>query len=182
MLRRTWFLLLIVGLPVAVICAQQSQKSGQEGPALLATGTTAQSAHTFDITSAEKAQNNPIRFTDVSVARGKDLYQAQCAMCHGEKANGKSELVTEMKIAPPDFTNPSVLGKRTDGELFAIIGKGSELMPGEGHRLTTRQTWDLVNFLRAAEGKTPAVATAEEREKAQEAQTVVDSHQGFLAR
>jgi mono/diheme cytochrome c family protein len=97
-------------------------------------------------------------------------------MCHGEKGKGKGGLSTEMNIAPPDFTNPDVLGKRTDGELFAIIGKGSTPMPGEGKRLTERQTWDLVNYLRALEGKTPATATAEEREKAKEAHTVVVPH------
>jgi mono/diheme cytochrome c family protein len=172
--RKIWFLLLIVGLPVAVNSAQQSQKQGQEHPALSATGgKMAQSPHTFDITPEDIARKNPIRFTDISVARGKDLFQTQCAMCHGEKAKGKGTLATEMNIAPPDFTNPDVLSKRTDGELFAIIGKGSPPMPGQSKRLTARQTWDLVNFLRAAEGKTPATATAEEREKAKEAHTAV---------
>jgi mono/diheme cytochrome c family protein len=175
--RRIWFLVLIAGLPVAMNSAQQSQKQGQEHPALPAAGgTTAQSPHNFAITPEDRVRKNPARFTDISVARGKDLFQTQCAMCHGEKGKGKGTLATEMNIAPPDFTNPEILTKRTDGELFAIIGKGSTPMPGESKRLTARQTWDLVNFLRAVEGKTPATATAEEREKAKEAHTVVVPH------
>ena len=174
---KIWFLLLIVGLPVAMNSVQQSQRQGQERPALPATSaTTVQSLHTFDVTPEGKARKNPIRFTDISVARGKDLYLTQCAMCHGETGKGKGTLATEMNIAPPDFTNPEVLSKRTDGELFAIIGKGLTPMPGQSQRLTATQTWDLVNFVRAVEGKTPATATTQEREKAQKAHTVVVPH------
>jgi mono/diheme cytochrome c family protein len=172
MVRKLWFSLLIVGLAVAGRSAQQGQKPGQEHPAPPATGATvAQSPHTFNITPEDKARNNPIRFTDISVARGKELYLSQCAMCHGEKAKGKGTLAPEMNITPPDFTNPDLLSKRTDGELFAIIGQGLAPMPGQSTRLTAWQRWDLVNFLRAAEGKSPAKATAEEREKAQELHT-----------
>ncbi|MEJ2010353.1 MAG: cytochrome c [Acidobacteriota bacterium] len=45
---------------------------------------------------------------------------------------------------------------RTDGELFTIINKGTGSMPEEGDRLKTDQAWELVNFLRSLEGKTPA--------------------------
>jgi mono/diheme cytochrome c family protein len=177
MARARWVLLLIVGLPVAVNFALQGQKQGQAHPAPPpSSDAMAQSPHAFNVTPRDKARNNPIRFTDISVARGKELYLSQCAMCHGEKAKGKGALITEMKIAPPDFTKPDVLSKRTDGELFAIIGQGLAPMPGQSKRLTARQTWDLVNFLRAAEGKSPVPATAEERKKAREAGTVPVPH------
>jgi mono/diheme cytochrome c family protein len=173
MARKLWFSLLIVGLTVAGGSAQQSQKPGQEHPTPPATGATvAQSPHTFNITPEDKTRKNPIRFTDISVARGKELYLSQCAMCHGEKEKEKGTVAIEMKAVPPDFTNPDLLSKRTDGELFAIIGQGGAPMPGQSARLTVRQRWDLVNFLRGAEGKSPAKATAEEREKAQELHTV----------
>lgn len=172
--RDICFLLLIVGLPVALNSAQQSQEQGQEHPAPPAiAATTAQSPHTFDIPPEDKARKNPVRFTDLSVARGRRLFQTQCAMCHGEKGKGNGSLATEMNITPPDFTDADVLSKRTDGEMSAIIGKGSASMPGQGKRLTARQTWDLVNFLRALQGKTPATATEEEREKAKEARTII---------
>lgn len=178
MSRIVWCLLLILSLPLTLNFARQSQTQGQEHPASPAAsgGNTVQSPHNFDITPEDKARKNPIRFTDISVARGKDLYQTQCAMCHGDQGKGKGSLAAEMNIKPPDFTNPEVLSKRTDGELFAIIGTGSTPMPGEGKRLTARQIWDLVNYLRALEGKTPAKATAEEREKAKEAHTTIVPH------
>ena len=174
MRRKICFLLLMLGLPVMVNFALQSQEQGQEHPSPPASGeTTAQSPHTFDITPEEIAQKNTVRFTDLSVARGKNLYRTQCAMCHGDKGAGKGTLATEMSIALQDFSNPDVLSKRTDGELFAIIGKGSTPMPGQNKRLTARQIWDLVNFLRTVQGKTPATATPAERERSKDAHTIV---------
>lgn len=104
----------------------------------------------------EKVRKNPVRFTELSVDRGKRLYQTQCVLCHGVNADGKGDFVGVYGIHPPDFTNPDVLSKRTDGELFYIIGAGSEKMPGKHVHLNEKQRWDMVNYLRAVEGKIPA--------------------------
>jgi mono/diheme cytochrome c family protein len=86
-------------------------------------------------------------------------------MCHGKDADGKGEMVEEMKLNPPDFTKPDTLKKGTDGEWFAIIGSGSAVMPGQGTRMTDKQKWDLVNFLRAAGGKPPEKSKEKEPEE-----------------
>jgi mono/diheme cytochrome c family protein len=80
-------------------------------------------------------------------------------MCHGEKGDGKGEVATEMGIKPPDFTNPETLKKRTDGELFTIIGEGSPIMPAQGKRLSDRHRWQIVNYLRSLAGAKPEKAT-----------------------
>lgn len=109
----------------------------------------------------EKMRKNPVRFTVLSVDRGKRLFQNQCVLCHGVNADGKGDFVGVYGIHPPDFTNPDVLGKRTDGELFYIISAGSEKMPGKHTQLTEVQRWDVVNYLRAVEGKIPAPTTSD---------------------
>ena len=86
----------------------------------------------------------------------------QCALCHGEKGDGKGDLATDMKLTLPDFTKPASLSKRTDGELFAIIGTGKDPMPSQKGRMPERQLWNLVNYLRALGGSEPAKATATE--------------------
>jgi hypothetical protein len=86
-------------------------------------------------------------------------------MCHGETGDGKGEAVAEMKINPPDFTKPETLKDRTDGELFAIMGAGSEVMPGQGTRMTDIHKWNMVNFLRSVSGKVPEKATGKEPEE-----------------
>ena len=94
--------------------------------------------------------------------RGKKVYKTQCALCHGEKGDGKGDLATDMKLNLPDFTKPDALAKRTDGELFAIIGTGKDPMPSQKGRMSEQQLWNLVNYLRALSGKVPAKATAKE--------------------
>jgi cytochrome c len=109
----------------------------------------------------EKMRKNPVRFTELSVDRGKQLFQTQCVLCHGVNADGKGDFAGVYGVHPPDFTRPGVLSKRTDGELFFIIGAGSEKMPGKHVQLSEKQRWDVVNYLRAVEGKIPAQTTGD---------------------
>jgi mono/diheme cytochrome c family protein len=161
---KLWWLLLIVGFAVGSYWGQEKQPSKQEHPAAAATSASApQAPHTYNISREDKERKNPVRFTDLSVERGTKLFQSQCAMCHGKNADGKGDLVEELDIHPPDFTKPDVLSKRTEGELFAIMSEGSGTMPGQNKRITERQRWQIVNCLRAVEGKTPAKATDKER-------------------
>jgi mono/diheme cytochrome c family protein len=162
MKQKAWIGILVVGLAVS-LAAQEKRQAEQKPPAEGTPPAAAvQTVHTYDISPEAAARKNPIRFTDVSVERGRKLYMTQCAMCHGERGDGKGEAVEEMGIAPPDFSKPKALEKRTDGELFAILSQGSPVMPGQGTRMRDNQKWNLVNFLRSFSGETPAKATARE--------------------
>ncbi len=162
MLRKHGLGLLILLMTAGVLLAQQIQKP-EEKPAPAA--PSEKGPHNYNLTAQDKARKNPVAFTEVSVAKGKKIYSSQCAMCHGQNANGKGEVVEEMKINPPDFTKAETLKDRTDGELFAILGAGSETMPGQGTRMTDKQKWDLINYLRAVGGKVPEKATGKEPEE-----------------
>lgn len=122
--------------------------------------------HKYNISPEQKERKNPVRFTDLSVDRGKKLFLNRCAMCHGNNGDGKGELVPVFDVHPPDFTKAGALDKRTDGELFAIVGAGSEKMPSHRTPLEEKQVWDIVNFLRMVGGKIPAKATVEDRKTA----------------
>jgi len=111
--------------------------------------------HVYDISPEEKVRQNPVRCTELSVARGRKTFLSQCAVCHGVKADGQGDLARELKMTPADFTNPATLKNRTDGEVFAIMSHGSESMPGQGTRLEDMQKWNLINYLRAMSGRTP---------------------------
>jgi mono/diheme cytochrome c family protein len=122
-------------------------------------------AHDFKLSPEDKAHKNPQKFTTVSVERGKKIYATQCAMCHGEKGDGKGDLAGEMKTKLPDFTQPGALEKFTDGELFAMIGNGSFPMPAQGARMKDYRKWQLVNYMRALSGKPPEKSTGNEPEE-----------------
>ena len=96
--------------------------------------------------AAQKA--NPVKPTPESLAKAKKLYAIDCAMCHGEKGDGKGDLAADMKNVT-DFTKPDSMKDRTDGELFHIIRKGKGDMPPEGERAKDDDVWNLVNYIRA---------------------------------
>jgi mono/diheme cytochrome c family protein len=142
--------------------AQEKKGEAQGSSSSGSTAATPSAPHNDVISPEDASMKNPIRFTDASVDRGKKVYLTQCALCHGEKGDGKGDLATDMKLKLPDLTKPDALAKRTDGELFAIIGTAKDPMPSQKGRMSEHQLWNLVNYLRALGGKAPAKATAKE--------------------
>ena len=119
--------------------------SAQEGK------TTPKAAARADYTIPIGAarQVNPVKPTPESIARGKNWYGYDCAMCHGTNGDGKGEVAKDMKLKISDFSNPAALKERTDGELFYIIKNGKGRMPPEGDRTKPDEIWDLVNYIRS---------------------------------
>jgi mono/diheme cytochrome c family protein len=160
-LKALWAVLVIC-MAGGTFLAQEKKGEAQSAGASSSTAGTPSSPHNVEISPEDAARKNPIRFTDASVDRGKKVFKTQCALCHGENGDGKGELAKEMTLTLPDFTKPDALAKRTDGELFAIIGTAKDPMPSQKGRMTEKQLWNLVNYLRALGGKVPAKATAQE--------------------
>ena len=156
---------LLLVLVLAAGCLWAQEKKEPEPPSTATTAATPASPHPATISAEDKARKNPVKFTEVSVQRGKRIYNTQCALCHGEKGDGKGELAEDMKLSLPDFTNADTLKDRTDGELFAIIGAGKDPMPGQAGRMTEPQRWNLVNYLRALSGKAPEKSSGKEPEE-----------------
>lgn len=95
--------------------------------------------------AAQKA--NPVKPTSESLAKGKKVYAVDCALCHGDKGDGKNDM--DIKNVP-DFTNADVQKNSTDGEWFYIIRKGvGDMPPEEASRAKDDDVWSLVNYVRA---------------------------------
>jgi len=159
------FGLLAFGLIATGLWGQEKPKEEKPPESTAAPAQGAQAPHDLNVSAADAARKNAVKFDEASVNRGKKVYNTQCSMCHGKDGDGKGEMVEEMKINPPDFTKPDKLKSRTDGEWFAIIGTGSSTMPGQGTRMADKQKWDLVNYLRSLGGQKPAKAAGKEPEE-----------------
>jgi mono/diheme cytochrome c family protein len=103
----------------------------------------------YKIPPEAAAKENPVKPTAESIAKGKKMYGIDCAMCHGEKGDGKGDMGSDYKNMP-DFTNADTLKNRTDGELFYITrnGKGDD-MPPEDSRAKDEDIWNMVNLIRS---------------------------------
>ena len=93
---------------------------------------------------------NPIPAIADSVARGHDLYLANCAACHGIGGAGDGLGGARMLPGPGDLA--ATVPGRTDGELAYRIAAGTVAtrMPAFAAILSENDRWDLVNYLRSA--------------------------------
>lgn len=110
--------------------------------------TPAKGQGDFKIPPEAASKVNPVKPTPESMAKAKKTYALDCAMCHGERGDGKGDLSDTMKNIT-DFTAADAMKNRTDGELFYIIRKGKGEMPLEGDRAKDDDVWGLVNYVRA---------------------------------
>ena len=99
------------------------------------------------IPPAEKSRKNPVPAVAEAIESGRTLFQSQCGMCHGPRGEGKGDLAQSLKLKIPDFTDPRVQGRRTDGELFYILTNGHGEMPPE-KRLADQQKWEMILYIR----------------------------------
>ena len=157
MLRKSWLKKAILIVPallvfVYVIGAQQNQppqtqtQQAQPPQASPAPAPPPAKAPEDKASPATAEKQNPVKPTAESLAKGKKMYVIDCAMCHGEKGDGKGDM--DMKNVT-DFTNPDVQKAHTDGEWFNIIRKGKGEMPPEGDRVKNEEVWNIVNYIRA---------------------------------
>jgi mono/diheme cytochrome c family protein len=91
------------------------------------------------------AKRNPVRANAASIGRGKTVYTAACASCHGSSGKGDGPAAKDLKESPGDMTK---LGSQSDGALFWKISEGKKPMPPFATKLSDQQRWDLINYLR----------------------------------
>jgi len=103
---------------------------------------------------AIRAQPNPLPATSEHVAAGRDLYQGgvepACRMCHGRDGDGRGPLSAQFDPRPRNFACKATVNGIPDGQLYWIIRNGSPgtAMPGFGDKLSQRETWQVVLYLR----------------------------------
>ena len=121
---------------------------------LIAVGATVvNTARNWSATSAARSLKNPVPPTAEAIAAAKLDYAEHCRSCHGEKGDGKGEKAPELSVAPGDFTNARTMSGRTDGELFWQITRGRLPMPAFEDKLTDRERWQLVDYIRTFAAK-----------------------------
>ena len=107
---------------------------------------------------------SPVIPTAASLAEAKGVYSRDCALCHGDNGNGKTDLGTSMQLTMSDWTDPKALSGRKDGELFNMIRVGDSKMPGEDTgRAKDAVVWNMIDYIRSlskAQGVVPVAAVS----------------------
>ncbi len=96
-----------------------------------------------------------------SQERAKALYKMDCALCHGENGNGKTDVAKDMGLTLADWTDPKSLSDRLDQELFSVIRNGRGKMPAEDtSRAKDEEVRNLILYIRGMSKDQPAAAPA----------------------
>ena len=117
-----------------------------------------------DVTNqaAHDSSRNPVASTPESIAAGKKAYDANCAACHGNMAQGAVKAGVTISIIEeqggkqaPDLTDDQWDHGSSDGEIYAVIKKGipPTMMAAWDGRIPDNDIWNIVNYIRTLAGK-----------------------------
>src|SRR3972149_1427552 len=54
-----------------------------------------------------------------NVQRGEEVYKSLCWTCHGNYGRGDGPAAKYLAYPPPDFTDPRVLGQKSDEQILS---------------------------------------------------------------
>ncbi len=108
--------------------------------------------YTIDPESRVRAGNelvNPVHSTEEAIIRGKVVYSAFCAGCHGITGEGNGLLYEKglYQLKPRPLIN-DIAVKLKDGEIFHSITLGFGSMGAHGAQIGYEDSWKLVLYIR----------------------------------
>lgn len=103
---------------------------------------------------------NPIgEMTEAEMKETARLYNINCGICHGEKAQGNGPISTSGKIGGIANLTLDSYVKMADGTMFHSINYGKNSMGSYASQLSREQRWMIIKYIRTLQPK-PTVAVA----------------------
>jgi copper transport protein len=91
---------------------------------------------------------NPVANDPASFERGRAIYAANCASCHGVEGLGDGPLAATLTPQPANLALHVPLHPEGDTYVFIANGFPNTAMPAWSGTLSEEQIWDVVNYLR----------------------------------
>ena len=89
---------------------------------------------------------NPLPDLTAAAAAGKPLYQANCALCHGETGESDGPASASFDPKPAALSHGEITTK-PDGKLFLVTKNGKDKMPAM-KKMTDEQIWQTIAYVR----------------------------------
>src|SRR5262245_41228671 len=117
------------------------------------------------IPAAYKGAHIPARvWTDPTmIAKGKEIYQAKCALCHGEKGDGKGPGGVNVTLKPADLTDAKMVAEMPGNYWFWWVSEGglvepfksmNSVMPAWKGELSVADRWAVIAYAHTFSGHT----------------------------
>lgn len=98
------------------------------------------------------SRKNPLQRTAVNVAKGKQLYDKNCALCHGQEGLGNGEAGKGLNPPPADIAATINRRMATDGYVYWTVAEGGvpvgSAMPPFKGVLKEEEIWKTILYLR----------------------------------
>ncbi|HWG38380.1 MAG TPA: cytochrome c [Terriglobales bacterium] len=98
-----------------------------------------------DVTGMDKLAN-PLPVTPEVLAKGQQLFDNYCIVCHGARADGLGYIIPKMTQPPALIAGAPLLF--SDGRIFSIITSGQGNMPSYQTELDPAQRWAIIHYVR----------------------------------
>lgn len=82
---------------------------------------------------------------------GKQIYDNNCAICHGSDGRGEGTITKIYDMEPADHTDASSMNRMSNEKIYSIISdgtKGAKLMPGWKNILSEKEIGDVISYIR----------------------------------
>ncbi len=91
-------------------------------------------------------RSNPVSATATSLARGAEIYKANCLTCHGAEGEGDGPAGAALK--PPPANLKVMAPQHPDGDLAWKIAEGRGTMPPWKGAISEQDIWNVVNYIK----------------------------------
>ena len=93
---------------------------------------------------AKTTLKSPLDSLEVDLAKGKELYDVYCSICHGNKGDGQGTLVKREKILGiPNYADREI----TEGSIYHVIYYGKNAMGSHANQLSESERWQVVAYV-----------------------------------
>lgn len=104
-------------------------------------------AEWFSPLSSAETNAEGINCSEETFARGQQLYEVFCIMCHGPNGQGNGILVSEGVYAGvPSYSGPTLVNL-PEGKMFHTLTYGKGIMGSYASQLTPRQRWEVICYI-----------------------------------
>ncbi len=103
---------------------------------------------------------NPVAMSDENLLAGMQIYQSDCASCHGDVSHPHAALAETLYPRPPQFVEDAP--DMPENQNYYIIRHGVRLsgMPGWKDALSDEQMWQVTTFLSHMDKLPPQITDA----------------------